>query len=69
MIYVYRCGKCRKEFEVKKPISEVHRREYCSCGEEGRRVFTPVDFIWGFGGWTRDKDGLGDNMVLRHKGN
>lgn len=40
--YVYSCGRCQKEFEVEKSVSQSGRSEACpACGELGQRKFTP----------------------------
>lgn len=38
-LYEYRCGKCRKEFEAYKRLSEDSGQEGCpTCGEPSARV-------------------------------
>ena len=38
-VYEYRCPKCRTEFEVMRPMSEMDRPALCpKCGTEGERL-------------------------------
>lgn len=49
MIYVYQCSECNQSFEVKKPIADVLRPEYCSqCGTMALRKYTPLPFSVGW---------------------
>ena len=40
-IYEYRCPKCRIEFELMRPMSEVNKPALCpQCGTEGERLLS-----------------------------
>ena len=50
-LYEYRCGKCRKEFEVYKRLSDDSEREGCpSCGGLSRKVGISIVRAGGGGG-------------------
>ena len=41
MIYLYECEKCKKEFEVNKPMNESSKEEHCEhCGKPLKRIYT-----------------------------
>ena len=40
-IYEYYCPKCRKEFELMRPLSQTSEPAFCStCGEQGQKLFS-----------------------------
>lgn len=42
-VYDYRCTSCETRFEVNRPMGATAQGTCCpSCGEEAKRVFTPV---------------------------
>ena len=67
-IYDYVCDYCEKSFEIKKSMIESSRVESCpECHNVLRRIFNPINFTWGWMCWGRDNDGLGDDLILRHR--
>lgn len=65
MIYVFKCER-HGEFETVQPMGAEHKADCPKCHSPGRRVFTPSKLSWGANCWDYDKDGLGNNLVLRH---
>lgn len=40
-IYEYYCSKCKKEFELRRPISEADAPAFCPrCGSEGQKLIS-----------------------------
>ena len=38
-VYEYYCLKCQKEFELRRPVSQVSEPAFCpSCGAEGKKL-------------------------------
>uniref|UniRef100_A0A6M3J525 Putative regulatory protein FmdB zinc ribbon domain-containing protein n=1 Tax=viral metagenome TaxID=1070528 RepID=A0A6M3J525_9ZZZZ len=67
MIYEYKCDNCQLPVEIKKPMKDAERKEKCQqCGYVMRRVYSPLATVWGLGGWDYDKEGMGDDLILRH---
>jgi len=68
VIYDYICVQCQKVFEVKKPMMQFARQEPCpECGSPARRKFSALNVTWSEKNcWDYDKEGLGDNLILRH---
>jgi len=67
MKYPYKCDDCQVVIDVIKPMRDAERHEKCPvCEKPMRRVYVPVPTTWGLGGWDFDKEGLGDNLILRH---
>ena len=51
-IYQFRCDHCNREFEEEQPLLDQHLKAPCQCGEQARRVWTPVHFSVAFrDGW------------------
>jgi putative FmdB family regulatory protein len=41
MIYLYECEKCKKKFEINKPMNESSREEHCGhCDSVLKRIYT-----------------------------
>ena len=72
MIYPYKCETCQLETEIKKPMAEASKEEFCpACSNKLTRRFAPPDWIWGANEWDFSHGGMGteDNpgeMELRH---
>ena len=67
MIYEYKCDNCQLPIDVKKPMRDAGRKETCpQCGYVVRRIYSSLPTVWGLGGWDFDKEGMGDNLILRH---
>lgn len=51
-VYEYECRKCGIRVEIRKPMEEVDKPEWCEiCGEEMDLVpSVPAPFRWGVGG-------------------
>lgn len=48
-VYNYVCPECDLSFDVKKPMSEASRAEYCpECGKRAERKYTPAPFSFGW---------------------
>ena len=60
MLYQFQC-KEHGEFTVSQPMMADHRA-YCSCGKEGRRIYSILQWVWGGaafrpdGSYREDKD-------------
>jgi len=49
-IFQYRCEKCG-EFEQFHPVGKAPNRTKCDrCGDEAKRILTPISFSFGAGG-------------------
>jgi len=50
--YAFECPQCEEAFEKILPLAEYNDPQECpACGEEARRVITPVGFILKGDGW------------------
>ena len=50
MVYKYKCPQCEKQTEIKKPMSESSRVEYCEiCESELVRVYSVGGIVTGDG--------------------
>jgi len=66
MFYDYKC-KEHGIFTIQRPMNECSLPVYCSkCGEECKRIFSPINWVWGLGGWDFDQEGMGNNLIRRH---
>ena len=50
-IYVFRCPKCEKEFEITKSAKLFTETAQCSCGEEAPIVIQKAGIIFEGGGF------------------
>ena len=67
MRYDYRCSKCKQTVEIEKQMERASDTEVCSeCGEVMSRVYHPLPTTWADNCKEFDKDGLGNNLVLKH---
>jgi putative FmdB family regulatory protein len=68
MIYPYKCNECDRIHEIKKPMDEAARDEYCpDCGAKLQRIFTYTGNYWGAHCWNYDENtGDGKNLILTH---
>lgn len=54
-IYEYECSKCSKVFTDFRPISECSLPNKCECGNEARRILSPVSVKSFVGSYQYDK--------------
>ena len=46
--YDYYCPRCDLGFTVRKQMADASRQEYCKCGNEARRKYTPLVATYGW---------------------
>jgi len=68
MTYLYHCTECNITFEVDCPPFEPVLKAQCpECAGECNRSYHAIHHTWSNGCWDWDNDGLGNNLVKRHR--
>lgn len=49
--YGYKCQQCNTEFDIDAKIGTAPATKECSCGGEGKRVFTAPGLLFKGNGW------------------